>query len=117
MNIKVPKTNNPANRIRRGPVDHGRHIVLGTDWTTRQARKTRKGAAEWLYKCDEQYARTGKHIFNVDQRTALVERANGGSAKLYRPKDPMERFEDESLQDYVTRLQRVIEAKKAEAVA
>lgn len=113
----MPKTKNPASRIIRGPVDSGRQVNLGPTNYTKQARKTRKGAAEWLYKCDEQYARTGQHIFNVDQRTALLERANGGSAKLYRPRDPMERFEDESIQDYVARLQRFVEAKKAEAAA
>ena len=117
MQTKIPKTKNPANRIKWGPVPSGRQVNLGTDQATKQARKTRKGAAEWLYKCDRSYILTGKHIFNVDQRTTLEERANGGSATLYRPLNPMDRFPEESLEEYVARLKQYIAREKAKKAA
>lgn len=94
--------------------------LSGVDHVTKQARKTKKGAAEWLEKDDEMIERTGKGMFNPQQRESMLQRAGaaykGADAKASKksksgsrkPKnDPsaFNRGKDESLEDYIKRIQ------------
>jgi len=116
----VEHTGDPSYRIITDPGTESNHGLLSTSQYTKQAKKTKKGAAEWLIKCDQQFERTGKHIFNADQRTELLKMAG----KLYKsnkvkkvskrkPKDDLERKPNETLEEYVNRFKAFVENKKA----
>jgi len=106
---------NASTRIVRNCGPSGRHIVMsGEDRiTSKQGRKTRKGAAAWLMQDDDGIEMGREPIFNPAQRETLVVRANGGSAKLYnpdgtgpgrKPVDPFSRRAQESDSEYIVRI-------------
>lgn len=88
-----------------GENEEARHMVFGADQTTRQARKTKKGAAELLRK-DDEARKQGKKIFNDNQRQALLDRAGKAYTTGRRKKEqsPWERRECETEEQYVARL-------------
>ncbi len=107
--------NNRATRIVRSTGPSGRQCNLGDDKQTKPTRKTRNGAAMLLVQCDETVATGRDPIFSPSQREALIERANGGSANLYRPNgsssgrgrkppDPLKRGKDEDEDAYIRRI-------------
>jgi len=97
-NVIRYNASNPATSIVRGTKPSARHIVMGGEdkVTSKQCRKTRKGAARLLEQDDERRARGLTLMFNDDQRAGLEARANGGSSKLYNP-DKEQRAKQENV--------------------
>lgn len=106
---------NRSQRIIRGGVISGRQINLGPDNATKQARKTKKGAADLLEKDDKSIERTGTGIFNPQQREALIQRAGKAyGAAARKSADPWRRIKGEPIEEYVARINALVAAQSEE---
>lgn len=86
--------------------ESARDMVLGeSQVTSKQARKTKKGAAEML-ELDDQKRSEGKGFLSIEQRAIYIKRAGKlyGNKKRTKTADPYEKRKDESTEQYIERL-------------